>query len=378
MSKSNFFLEIIVLVLLLVVSWMGFDAYRSNEIKKAEKNEPALQSIKKMPVQIITPKEITLTNSYIGTVQPIHAVSVLPYITGFIDQVLVKGGEEVKKGDTLFILKQDQYLAQKEAAAAAVAKAKADLENERLYLERIKRTSSKAISQTELDNAKTNYLSAKADLKSAEANLKLADVNYNYTTIRATIDGIVGNITATPGDYVSPQGNSLAYVLQYNPIRVAFTIPEKDFFKMQSDINFFKKGKMKLMLADQVIFEQDGNIRFSDNKVNESASSITLYADFDNPNRTLLPNAYVLVLFEQRIPNALTVDKNWVSMEENGNFVYLLENGVITKKAIELGQSIDNQFYIPNGLKAGDQVITEQVSSVEIGKPAKPFVNQKE
>ena len=245
MSKSNFFLEIIVLVLLLVVSWMGFDAYRSNEIKKAEKNEPALQSIKKMPVQIITPKEITLTNSYIGTVQPIHAVSVLPYITGFIDQVLVKGGEEVKKGDTLFILKQDQYLAQKEAAAAAVAKAKADLENERLYLERIKRTSSKAISQTELDNAQTNYLSAKADLKSAEANLKLANVNYEYTTIKASIDGIVGNISATPGEYVSPQGNSLAYVLQYNPIRVAFTIPEKDFLKMQSDINFFKKGKMK-------------------------------------------------------------------------------------------------------------------------------------
>ena len=378
MSKSNFFLEIIVLVLLLVVSWMGFDAYRSNEIKKAEKNEPALQSIKKMPVQIITPKEITLTNSYIGTVQPIHAVSVLPYITGFIDQVLVKGGEEVKKGDTLFILKQDQYLAQKEAAAAAVAKAKADLENERLYLERIQKTSSKAISQTELDNAKTNYLSAKADLKSAEANLKLANVNYEYTTIKASIDGIVGNISATPGEYVSPQGNSLAYVLQYNPIRVAFTIPEKDFLKMQSDINFFKKGKMKLMLADQVIFEQDGNIQFSDNKINESASSITLYADFDNPQKTLLPNAYVTVLFEQSVPNALTVDKNWVSMEENGNFVYLLENGVITKKAIELGQSIDNQFYIPNGLKAGDQVITEQVSSVEIGKPAKPFVNQKE
>ena len=252
------------------------------------------------------------------------------------------------------------------------------MENERLYLERIKRTSSKAISQTELDNAQTNYLSAKADLKSAEANLKLANVNYEYTTIKASIDGIVGNISATPGEYVSPQGNSLAYVLQYNPIRVAFTIPEKDFLKMQSDINFFKKGKMKLMLADQVIFEQDGNIRFSDNKVNESASSITLYADFDNPNRTLLPNAYVLVLFEQRIPNALTVNKNWVSMEENGNFIYLLENGIIVKKAIELGQSVQNQFYIPNGLKAGDQVITEQVSSVEIGKPAKPFVNQKE
>ena len=378
MSKSNFFLEIIVLVLLLVVSWMGFDAYRSNEIKKAEKNEPALQSIKKMPVQIITPKEITLTNSYIGTVQPIHAVSVLPYITGFIDQVLVKGGEEVKKGDTLFILKQDQYLAQKEAAAAAVAKAKADLENERLYLERIKRTSSKAISQTELDNAQTNYLSAKADLKSAEANLKLANVNYEYTTIKASIDGIVGNISATPGEYVSPQGNSLAYVLQYNPIRVAFTIPEKDFLKMQSDINFFKKGKMKLLLADQVLFEQNGNIQFSDNKINESASSITLYADFDNPQKTLLPNAYVTVLFEQSVPNALTVDKNWVSMEENGNFVYLLENGVITKKAIELGQSIDNQFYIPTGLNAGDQVITGQISSFEIGKPAKPLIRQKE
>lgn len=377
MAKGNLFLEIIVLILLVIVGWMGFDSYRNSIDQKSEKT-PMAQEDKNVPIQILTPKEITLTNSYIGTVQPIHAVSVLPYITGFIDKVLVKGGQEVKKDDVLFILKQDQYQAQKEAAAAAVAKAKADLENERLYLERIQKTSSKAISQTELDNAKTNYLSAEADLKSAEANLKLADVNYNYTTIRATIDGIVGNITATPGDYVSPQGNSLAYVLQYTPIRVAFTLPEKDFLKIQSGLDFFKKGKMKLLLADQVLFEQNGNIQFSDNKINESASSITLYADFDNPQKTLLPNAYVTVLFEQSVPNALTVDKNWVSMEENGNFVYLLENGVITKKAIELGQSIDNQFYIPTGLNAGDQVITGQISSFEIGKPAKPLIRQKE
>lgn len=378
MAKENLVLEIIVVILIVIVGWMGFDTYRATHAQKEDKTLTGAPSIKSVPIQTLSAKPITLRHSYIGTVQPIHAVSVLPYITGFIDQVLVKGGQEVKKGETLFILKQDQYQAQKEAAAAAVAKAKADLENERLYLERIQKTSSKAISKTELDNAKTNYLSAKADLKSAEANLKLADVNYNYTTIQATIDGIVGNISATPGDYVSPQGNPLAYVLQYNPIRVAFTIPEKDFLKMQSNVDFFKKGKMKLILADQVLFEKDGNIQFSDNKVNENASSITLYADFDNPNKTLLPNAYVSVLFEQTIPDGISVDKNWVSMEENGNFVYLLENGMITKKAIELGQSVQNQFYIPNGLKAGDQIITGQVSAFEIGKPAKALVQPKE
>ena len=104
MAKENLVLEIIIVILIVIVGWMGFDTYRATHAQKEDKTLTGASSIKSVPIQTLSAKPITLRHSYIGTVQPIHAVSVLPYITGFIDQVLVKGGQEVKKGETLFIL----------------------------------------------------------------------------------------------------------------------------------------------------------------------------------------------------------------------------------------------------------------------------------
>ena len=131
----------------------------------------------KVQILKIEPIDTTITHKYIGHIEAIHSVSIYPYISGFMDQVLVTGGAEVKAGQTLFILKQDQYLAQVEAAEAKVAGASADLEKAKLYLDRINKTASEAISRTEKDDAQTALLTAEAALREAKAALKLAEVN---------------------------------------------------------------------------------------------------------------------------------------------------------------------------------------------------------
>ena len=107
----------------------------------------------------------------------------------------------------------------------------ADLANAKVYYERVKKVGPKAMSKTEFDNAKAKYLSAQAAVAQARANYNLAKVNYGYTEINAPISGIVGEMSLTKGDYVSPGSQPLFSIIQYDPIRVVFSITDKDYLE---------------------------------------------------------------------------------------------------------------------------------------------------
>ncbi|MBQ3695575.1 MAG: efflux RND transporter periplasmic adaptor subunit [Alphaproteobacteria bacterium] len=327
----------------------------------------------KVQILKIEPIDTTITHKYIGHIEAIHSVSIYPYISGFMDQVLVTGGAEVKAGQTLFILKQDQYLAQVEAAEAKVAGASADLEKAKLYLDRINKTASEAISRTEKDDAQTALLTAEAALREAKAALKLAEVNYNYTVISAPIDGVVGNINATKGEYVSPEGKALAYVLQYNPIRVRFSMPEKDFLNLGADVSFFEKGMLKLKLSNGQIISANGFVRFADNQVQSGTSSIDLFADFENNNHFLLPGAYVTVLYDEKQSQIIMLERGLITMAPGHNYVYVLQNNIIEKKEVELGDFVGSKVVVIKGLNPGDLVITTIIPRSAIGQEAVPL-----
>ena len=316
----------------------------------------------------LTPSSITLTHEYIGHVEAIHSVKVLPYIAGFIDQVLVQGGEEVFPGQPLFMLKQDQYLAEVEAAEAKVMGASADLEKARLYLERIDNTVNEAISKTERDNAKTAFLSAEANLAEAKAALKLAQTNYNYTQITSSINGVLGNISVTKGEYVSPSGNELAYILQYNPIRVRFSMPEKDFLNLGAGTIFFSTGKLKLRLANNQVISTPGSVRFADNQIHTGTSSIDLFADFENKKHLLLPGAYVMVLYEENLTNAFLLDKSWISMQPDGAYIYTVQKDLIQKTPVILNGTTNGKFVITKGISDQDLIITTPIQPSMLGQ----------
>lgn len=147
----------------------------------------------------LAPRDVSLTQSYIGYVTPIHSVDIVPYINGFLEDIMVDGGQRVERGDNLILIRQNEYKASLEAAEASVLQADATLNNAAVYYRRVKQAGTKVISKTELDNAKASYLSAKAALAQAKANRDLAKVNFDYTIIQAPISGIVGNVDLTRG-----------------------------------------------------------------------------------------------------------------------------------------------------------------------------------
>jgi len=328
-------------------------------------------SAPEVKVQYLKPETVTVTHEYIGHVEAIQSVLIHPYISGFIDKVLVSGGAKVNLGDLLFVLQQDKYLAEVEAAEAKVIGAAADLEKARLYLERIENTSSEAVSKTERDNAQTAFAAAEATLAASKAALKVAQVNYNYTQILAPITGVLGNISVTNGEYVSPEGSALAYILQYNPIRVRFSMPEKDFLNLGADVHFFQTGELKLRLANGQIITANGSVRFADNQVKSGTSSIDLFADFENEKHLLLPGAYVTILYDEKITDTFLIDRSWVSLQPDGAYVYLVKDGTIQLVKVQLGSLVGNRVVVDKGLQTGDLIITTPVVNADVGKKVK-------
>lgn len=351
-----------------VLAYFGMLHHKGQAVADTKAN--ANLSVRIMMVQ---PQDKMLTRAYIGYVRPIHQVVIQSYIAGFLNKVNVSGGQDVKAGEILFEIQPDMYRAQSDLASAQVRQAQATLENAKNLYERMKNAGSRAVSKTDIDNAKTKVLTAEAALAEAKASEKIALVNEGYTVLRAPIDGKVGDITATIGDYVAPTSTPLADIIQYSPIRVQFAISNKDYLNdiMQNNNGAFQDWQVKLRLTDGRIYSQMGQIKYVNNAVNQGTASLEVYADFDNPNHILLPNAYVDILLEKNIKDGLFLPQIAVNVTSSGGVVYALSaDNKITSKTVQIGQIIDGLFYIPSGLQPGDRIIMDKIMPYQVGQKA--------
>lgn len=367
-KKLLWVLGFVILAVLIVV------AIRQYEIIHMHKSDQSLQSNKPLvSILNVIPQNKTIQKTYVGYVKPINEVDIISYIPGFIDEVYVNGGEEVQQGRPLFKIRQDQYKADLDLASAKVEQAQASFENAKLFYDRMKDAGSRAISKTDLDNAKTQFLSAKAALTEAKANHELAKVNFNYTLINASIDGLVGDVQPTLGDYVSPQSGTLISIIQYNPIRVLFSISNKEYLTeiITASDNLLQGWTVKLRLADGTLYLEQGKVKFLNNEISPSTSSLTVYTDFNNPNRALIANAYVDVLLEKEVKDGIFIAQNLVNLTPMGAYVYTLNaQNRIEQTPVKVGISVGNEYWIKDGLKPGHRVILDKVSPTMIGKQA--------
>lgn len=310
-------------------------------------------------------RDVPVTTRYIGYVTPIHSVDIVPYVNGYLDKIMVAGGQEVKAGDTMIIIQQDEYKAKLDAAKASVLQAEANFNNAKTYYDRIKKAGAKAVSKTEVDNAKASYLSASAALAQAKANRAEALVTYNYTIIKAPISGIVGHVGLTKGDYVAPGSGALLKIIQYNPIHVVFSITDKEYLDetMQNSSGMFTGEKIKLRLANGKVFEKDGKFQYTNNELNLKTNSLTVYADFENEDKELIANAYVDVLVEKTFKNGVIIPQSLVSMRPDGNFIYTVKNGKLNQSKIDIVTELDdNNYLVRNNFGGNEYLVTDKVS----------------
>ena len=366
MQKSTAYKIILSISILLSLSIGYFFLKNNNEEKKQVPVSDALA----LKVRPIIPQTATVSKNYIGYVVPINQVDVVAYISGFIDGIYVESGHDIAQNQPLVHIKPDEYIAQKAAAGAAVTQAKAAMKNAKTYYERITKAGDSVVSKTDIDNAEASFLEAKASFEKAGADFLLSEVNLGYTDIRSSISGMSGYIDLSIGDYVAP-GKSLFSIIQYDPIRVVFSISDKDYLDEQNNKAPFSDEKIKLKLADNRIYETEGKYVFNDNKMNKATNSIAVYADFSNPQKTLMVDSYVNVIVEKELKDVILIDKKLVALKENGSFVFVVRDDEIKSVKVDILGNDNENYVIRNNFEKGDLLLLEDVGNISSGTKIK-------
>ena len=324
-------------------------------------------------VQQVQQQDISPKKSYIGHVQAINAVDLRPQVTGYVEKVLFQEGSLVKEGDILFVIEQKRYLATLELREAELESAKASLVRaERDYKRQKSLSSQNYASKATLDTSESNYLQAKAAVKQAEANLELAKIDMGYTEIKAPITGYIGKALVTEGNYVNSSTQTLARIVQTDPIRVAFSVSDKDFLNMREQkINHgIESIKTELVLPNGKVLVNHLKSRFNDNEINPDTATIAVYAEYGNEQNLLLPGNYVDIRIGKRENDFTTlVPQAALAQDEHGNYVMTVDKDNIARETrVVIGNTMEDKQIVKEGLKPEDRVIIQGLQKIRNGQ----------
>ena len=324
-------------------------------------------------VEALKTKNIAPKKTYIGHVQPINSVNLQPQVTGYIEAVLFQEGSFVNEGDILFVIEQEKYIANVELNQAQLDSAKANLVRATRDYKRQKSLSKQNItSKASMDSSESNYLQAKASVAQAQANLDLAKIDMGYTEIKAPFSGYIGKALVTVGNYVNSTSQKLARIVQVNPIRVAFSVTDKDMLNMRIKNNEKGEGgiKTELVLSNGDVLVNHLKSRFTDNEINSDTATIAIYAEYENVGNLLIPGNYVDIRVGDKDDLvALLVPQAAIAQDVNGVYVVVVnDDGIAEQKRVVLGDIVDEYQVATSGLNLNDKVIIQGLQKVKNGQ----------
>jgi membrane fusion protein (multidrug efflux system) len=325
-------------------------------------------------------KNVAPVYTFIGRVVAIHSVQVVPRVTAFIDSVPVRQGSEVKAGQVLFQLQKAQYQAALQSAQAQLMSAQAGLQQAQLAYQRASRLNQRGFeAQANLDQAIATRDKDQAAVLSAEAGLAQAKLNLSYCTITSPIAGRIGTVTLTKGNLVTPSTPALATINQLDPIRVVFSVAYRVMVSAEQKTGVSPNQlapalTVDLKLPDGSEYKQTGKIAFLNNQVSTQTGTVSVYADFPNPDRLLLPGAFVDVEVHRAKPQERPlVPAEALQTNQSGSYVLVVgANDKVERRPVTLGSQIAQDFIVDRGLVGGERVIVAGVQKVRPGETVHP------
>jgi multidrug efflux system membrane fusion protein len=352
---------LIVIVFLAVLGGAGV-AYENFHLAAQPKQAPRAPQAVPVVMTVVTRKPVPVRLEAIGTVQPVATVVVKSRIDGQIVKVPVRDGQEVKAGDTLFVLDSRAAEAQARQAEAQLARDRAQFANAKREAERQAQLVSKNYTAAATyDTAQTNAATFEATVRADEAALENMKVQITYYTISTPIDGRVGAVLLKAGNNVKANDTiTLATVNQLHPIYVAFSLPQNQLPAVRQASAGRDLAVTALPPGDGGPMEQ-GKLAFIDNAVDATTGTITLKGIFDNSKDRLWPGQFVNVALTLRVePDALVIPTQAVQVGQNGSYVYVVKaDKTAEPRDITVGRAIGGESVIAKGLAEGEQVVVD-------------------
>ncbi len=311
-------------------------------------------------VAMAVQKDVPIQIHTIGNVEAYSTVSVRAQVEGELLRTYFKEGQEVKKGDILFVIDPRplrallrQYEANLARDIAQMKKAEADARrNEELF-------KSGVVSKQEYDRYWTEFEALKETVKADEAAVVNAKLQLGYCYIRSPIHGRVGKLFVNSGNIVEANNTILVTINQTKPIYVAFYLPEQNLLKIREHM---AQGNIKVeaIIPHNGMKPIEGELTFINNEVNNSTGTILLKAVFANADELLWPRQFVKVAITLTVRhNAVVAPAQAVQTGQDGKYIFIVKaDSTVEYRPVVLGNSFEQETVIIEGLQPGEKIVT--------------------
>jgi RND family efflux transporter MFP subunit len=328
-----------------------------------EKKDSGLSGLPTVVVQTVGTGPASPPAEFIGHIEAIRSVELRAEVVGRIDTVHFQEGASVEAGDLLFTIRQAPYRARVNAAKASLARARADLVRAEKLLSRLTAADPRSVVQTDLDTADSAALQGRAAVQQAEAELELAEIDLEYTEIRAPISGKIGKAFFTKGNYVGPAVGALAELVQQDPVRVVYSLSDREYLRRTDPASreAAASAGLQLKLPDGTMYSGKGTRDFVNNRMDTGTATIAVWDEYDNPEGTLVPGTYVtVVMTDGQGDTAVRVPQEAVMADGLGYFVYTVDrDGIVDEKRLKTGGILKGHYCVLQGLVPGEEVVVK-------------------
>ncbi|HEX7361117.1 MAG TPA: efflux RND transporter periplasmic adaptor subunit [Bryobacteraceae bacterium] len=338
---------------------------------------------------------------WVATLEGYVNANIQPQVTGYLIKQLYREGSQVHKGQVLFEIDPRPFQAAVDQAKGQLAQARGQLGQAQAQLGlaqiNVKRDSplaeAHAVSESQLDNEiqaekqdQALITSAQASIAGAKAAVETAKLNLGFTKVRSLVNGIAGLATTQIGNLVSPT-TVLTTVSRVNPIKVYFSISEREYLSLASNIKTRPRGSdpatllgsnnsvpLQLTLSNGEVYPHKGRVLFADRQVNSQTGTILIVGAFPNPERILRPGQFGSVRALTAInKRALLVPQEAVSQLQGRYQVAIVDqHNQVHITEITPGEKYKNMWIVEKGLKPGDRVVAQGTDKVRDGETVNP------
>lgn len=308
-------------------------------------------SVLEVDYAVLTPKLVANVIEVTGTLLPQESAELTTQATGKVESILFKEGQYVNKGDVLLQLDSREWRAQLNRLQTELEIAQKDL-GRKTELAGIR-----GVSESELE-------AAQLKVSSLEATMEETDVRLSYSSIKAPFSGKVGLRKVSPGAYISA-GTSVATLVQDNPLKVEFSVPERYAGKIKS-------GQVVSFAVNQDDDRHTATIYAAEPALNQSSRALLVRASIQNPEGELIAGSFADIdVVLDSIPNALMVPTEAIVPKLDEQIVYRIKNGKAEEVKVKTGVRHPDVIQVSGGVMPGDTIMLTGLLQVRKGMPVR-------